>query len=503
MRVFSISAIALLGLVLIPSTGHAQQQPDPEAFVRDLYVRYAGVEPTRSMIDFWLREINRGVSANDVIANVLGSDQAFNRSRRNNEIWLNSLYADLLGRQAEPGAVAHWMTRLRDLRNDRVKLAREFLKAAGSEIAVGGIRPPAQDLPTELVTATQLVLQSAQSECPGRDGWMIREQAKALATSASNSLVVLQNPEANPRQYARAITTLDASLTRFRESLGQSRLPAPNTRLHAEQAAQILATLSAAGGVVPPPGPPGVPGGLSRADARRLEQYAVAMSRETAAANATFQAVLRPDWNNRTLLRQVEAISTEADSLRSVIRGGYPLNDLFSRSRQLSASADQVSAVVSKGGIDPRVYQAWYQATAELNGFTAQVASLGSVIAPPIGGGVQVPREAFAAIDRATAECDILIAAFTPYTFYNRPSARLISDLRELKNRYAELRQVAASNATPRELQRQLDRVTDTLRSASDNWRDADRDPRFRPPTDLADLIAVDRDVSRLILSVR
>jgi hypothetical protein len=256
--------------------------------------------------------------------------------------------------------------------------------------------------------------------------------------------------------------------------------------------------------VVPPIGPPGLPGGLSRADARRLEPFANALSRETAAADATFQAVLRADWTNRGVLQQVQAISTEADSLRSDIRAGYPLRDLLARTKNLSVAADQVSAVVSKGGVDPRLYQAWYKATADLNAFTAQVGTLGGgVIAPPIGGGVAVPREAFAAIDRAATECDALVVAFNPYTFYNRPSARLIADLQSLKNQYATMRREAAGVTTARELKRHLDGLESTLRSAANNWREASRDPRFRPPADLDDLTAADREVVRLISSAR
>lgn len=502
-----MSARLFVCLALLFAVGQtAGQTPDPAAFVRDLYVRFAGIEPTPQMTDFWVKELRKGTEPNEVLANVLGSDQAFARSRRNNDVWLNSLYADLLGRPAEAGATQHWQNRLRDLRNDRVKLAREFVRSAGAEIAAGGIGGPGppQDLPTQLVTTTQLMHQAAQTECPGRDGWMIREQAKAVATTATTYSRVLQNPAANPRQYAEAVANLDAGLTQFRSALAQSRLPAQSTRLHAEQAGQIVAALAAGGNVVPPIGPPGLPGGLSRADARRLEPFANLMMLSTTTANTTFQIVLRSDWNSRGLVQQVQAISTEADSLKSDLRAGYPLRDLIARTQNLSTAADQVSAVVSKGGMDARVYQSWYKASAEINAFVAQVGTLGGGgIAPPIGGGVAVPREAFAAIDRAAGECDALIVAFSPYTFMNRPSARLTADLQTLKNQYATLRREAAGVTTERELKRHLDGIAGTLRSAANAWWDANRDPRFRAPADLDDLTAADREVVRLVSSAR
>jgi hypothetical protein len=502
-----IAIVALLTLIVaIPASA---QQPDPAAFVRDLYLRYAGVEPTRQMIDFWVTEMRKGVQANDVIANVLGSDQAFTRSKRNADVWLNSLYIDLLGRQPEAGALTHWQARLRELRGDRVKLAKEFLHSAGAELAQGAARPPVnrpEELPAMLQTATQLMQQAAQTECPGRDGWMLREQARTITTATSQSMTVLIRPDLNPKAYVETLTSLDQSLTAFRTALAQSRLSAPSTRLHAEQAAQIVAAMAANAGIVPPPGPGGLPGGLSRADARRLAPYATEVSREATAANATFRAVLRSNWNTTGVLKQVEAFAAEADALRSDIRAGYPVTDLLRRTQALNQTANVITTVVTQPGTDVRVYQSWYTATAAMNAFTKEVGGGGigePGIRSPLPGGVMVPREAFVAIDRASAECDALIAGFTPYTFYNRPSARLISDLQDLKNKYADLRRTAASSPNRRDLKAHLDGIADRMRSASGNWREADRDPRLRNPPDLNDLTAADRDVARYISAAK
>lgn len=507
MTVYRIALVAVVWLASVTAT--LAQTPDPAAFVRDLYVRYAGIEPDRRIIDTWVTELRRGVQPNDVIANVLGSDQAFNRSKRNNDVWLTSLYLDLLGRQPESGGLKHWQDRLRDLRNDRVKLAREFLQSAGAEIAQGANRPPVgtrpEELPALLQTTTQLLQQAAQTECSGGDGWVLREQARAVATTTSRSMTVLMRPDRNPKAYVETLTSLDQSVTALRTSLAQSRLSAPSTRLHAEQAAQIVATMSANAGIVAPPGPIGNPGGLSRADARRLSTFATDLSRDATATNATFRAVLRPSWTTTPLLNQVDAYAAEADALRSDIRAGYSVAELLRRTQALNQSANAITAAVTKGGVDVRVYQAWYTATATLNKFTAEVGGpgLGGPGPGPGVGGPGVPREAFAAIDRASAECDALILGFQPYTFYNRPSARLIADLQDLKNRYADLRRTAVGNPTRRELSAHLDRIADRMRSVSSNWREAERDPRLRNPPDLNDLTAADRDVVRSISAVR
>lgn len=515
----------LLPLVLlVVTTSTPAQGPDPAAFVRDLYVRYTGAEPALRDVQFWVDRMQRGTEPNEVIANVLGSEQAFARSRRNSEVWVTSLYADVLGREPEPGATNQWLRGLRDFKNDRVKLAREFLKQAGAELNAGG-RPPGmnrpEDLPELLATTTQLLYQATQTECPGATGWLLREQAKSLATAAANARLTLQNPTANPALYARTLSALDTSLTGFRHTLAQSRLPAQSTRLHQEQAAQIVAALGqSVGPGVPLPGPGGVPGGISRADARRLAPFAAEMDRDATTAAATFRAVIQKNWNTAGLLAQVDEYAREADSLRSDLRGGYPMIEFATRLQALNQTANAVSLAVSKGGVDVRAYQAWYQATASLNEFTRQ-AGAGLLPGPPPGpgpfpqpqpprplpqplpGGAAIPPQAFAAIDQALAQCDALIPALGAYTFYGRAVPRLISDVQDIRNKYQTLRQSAANNPTRRDLQRQIDAIAARFRSANGNYEEAVRDPRLQNLPDLTDLAAVANTVNQFIAMPR
>lgn len=503
--------VALLALLLFTAPAPAQGTapgPDPAVFVRDLYVRFAATDPTPQMVSFWVNELKKGREVNDVIANVLGSDQAFSRSQRNYDVWVSSLYPDLLGRPAEPGAAEHWRKRLRELRDDRVKLAREFLQAAGAEIAGGAGGPPPnvrpEELPDLLRTTTQLLNEATRAECAGANGWMLREQANYLSTTVANAMRVLRNPAANPKGYAETVTSIDQALGIFRTNLSQSRFQAPQTKLHADQAAQVVAALAGNAGIAPPPGPGGLPGGLSRADARRLSQAAGEMDRDAAAASATFRSILGNNWSARQLLRDVEGYANETDSLRSDIRAGYPVAELVARTQGLNQVAANVSAAVSKGGVDVRVYQAWYKAAASLAAFTQLVgAGAGPGPVPPVGGGVTVPREAFAAIDQAIAECDAVILGLKPYSFYHRSVAPLIADLQDLRNRYATLRQTALRPTLRRELEGQLDGIAAKYRPINANWREASRDPRLQNIPDLNDLAVADREVVRHVSAAR
>jgi hypothetical protein len=504
----------VLCLVFLPPVPALAQGPDPAAFVRDLYVRYAGIEPQLRDVQFWVDKLQRGTEPNEVIANVLGSEQAYMRSRRNDEVWVTNLYVDILGRPPEPGASAQWLRGLRDFKGDRVKLAREFLKAAGGELNSGG-RPPGmnrpEDLPGLLASTTQLMYQTARTECPNAVGWIIREQARNLATATADARPILMNPAANPTLYTQTLTNLDSGFANFRTALARTQLPAQSTRLHLEQATQTLAAISQSGvQPFPPVFPPGlgVPGGISRVDARRLAPFAAEMARDATSAAATFRTIYRNNWNTTTLVNQVEAYAREADTLRSDLRVGYPMAEFANRLMALNQTANAISAVVVKGGVDVRAYQAWYQATASMNEFTRQAGG-GRPPGPfppgpgpgpgPLPGVSPVPPQAFVAIDQATAHCDSLIPALGPYTFYSRAVPRLISDVQDIRNKYVSLRQTAATNPNRRELQRQIDAIAARFRSANGNYQEAVRDPRLRNMPDLNELAAAAHVVNQLI----
>ncbi|MCU0703998.1 MAG: DUF4214 domain-containing protein [Fimbriiglobus sp.] len=505
-RGLTLSLIALT----LNAVQSSAQQPDPAVFVRDLYRRYAGIDPDRGTVEVWVRELNRGTPPVEVHAQILGSNQTFERVRRDNATWVRTLYTDVLGREPEPDGLRHWLRRLEELRNDRVKLAREFLKSAGAELNAGGANRPGviapADLPAHLNTTAAVLAQSVGGEFPGFQHFMVRSQAENFARSVASGQNVLNAKDRFPVQWSQTVRSLADNLESLERGIAQTRLPAPNTRVHLDQCKQLIAAIAQGTPLVPPdqPGPPLIGGGgpLSRDEARRFRQLLEDLSRELTAAEATFRAVVPQNWSGRQLVAQVDAVHSDVDHLRSEVRAGFGRADLAARLQAINQSGAVVTKTIGSGQTDVRAVQAWYSVGRATQ---AVLDELGAVaVLPGQPGGGRVPAQAFRAIDQAVAECDALAMAFTPYTTYHRGVARLIADLQDLKNRYAALRQTAAGFApSRRELDAHIDAIAERQRSVSHLWREVSRDPRLRNVPDLNDLNAADRDVTRQISAVR
>jgi len=295
------------------------------------------------------------------------------------------------------------------------------------------------------------------------------------------------------------IATLDA----FDRGVAQSRLPAPNTRLHSDQCRELLAALAQVGGVLPPPPPPVLPPGggwLTHQELRAYSQQLDKLSKDATAAEATLRVVVAPGWATTQLLNQVDAITAEVDSLRSDLRARYKKEDLAARVQGLQASVGAIGQSLSTGKVDVRAVQSWYSVSRSLQTIADSLA-LG---APPLPGGGKVPAEVFKAIDQTVAECDALIVAFSPYATYNRSVGRLTGDLTDLKNRYAALRRAASQPiVSKRDLDGQLESIDQRMKTVGTNWREATRDPRLSKAPDLIDLQSADRDLTKLVATIK
>lgn len=499
---------AVLALVVTSQSSVIAQSGSPEEFVRTLYRRYAGVTPDRATVDVWVRELAKGTSAAEVHAQILGSNQAYDYANKNVDTWLRMMYSEVIARDADAAGLRHWEDRLEQLRYDRVKLAREFLRSAGAEINNGGGNRPGAitpaELPAHLKTTADLLSQAVTTEYPGYQNFMLRSQADTYAKSVGVYQTILTERERFPTQFPDAVKALSATLDALERGVAQTRLPGQSTRLYLDQSRELLEAITRGSEFLPGDhvGPPEVGGGerLTFTEARNYQLLLEKLSQELVSAEATFRTVIPRGWASTQLMNRVNDISVEVDRLRSEVRSGFRRTDLVSRMEGVTASAVTVTDALNASRVDVRATQAWFSVNTALRAANDGLAVGGSGV---IGGG-RVPAEAFRAIDRSAAECEALVLAFTPYSTYNRSVSRLIADLQDLKNRYSSLRRAASGlSPTKRELDTHLDAITDRLTSVNSNWREVVRDPRLSGAADLIDLSMADRTVVRLIAEVK
>ena len=76
--------------------------------IRSDYVLFLGRQPAQAEVDGWATQLQNGLTENQVEANFLASDEFFAKQGNTIDSWLQGLYHDVLGRQADAGGLADW-----------------------------------------------------------------------------------------------------------------------------------------------------------------------------------------------------------------------------------------------------------------------------------------------------------------------------------------------------------------------------------------------------------
>jgi len=132
-RGITLIALALLTLGFTAFEVSAQSQREVD-LVRNWYLRFLGREPDASGLQSWSTQLVQR-PANEVLADLLSSPEYFQRHGNSPQGFVTGLYFELLGRQPSADEVNIWLYRLATVQGDRAQTARDFLAAAGTELA--------------------------------------------------------------------------------------------------------------------------------------------------------------------------------------------------------------------------------------------------------------------------------------------------------------------------------------------------------------------------------
>jgi HEAT repeats/Domain of unknown function (DUF4214) len=111
------------------------QPQDPNVvLVESWYQRYLGRSGDRSGLATFAGMLARGVSAEDVQAGILASDEFWRRYGGTAPGFIRGLYESVLNRTPNRAEVDLWGRRYNLLRGDRSRLAQEFVAAAQQEL---------------------------------------------------------------------------------------------------------------------------------------------------------------------------------------------------------------------------------------------------------------------------------------------------------------------------------------------------------------------------------
>jgi hypothetical protein len=121
--------------VVIQAAPVVQPPVDPQVeLVQAWYQRYLRRSIDITGLQSWVSLLRQGASHDDVKAALLGSPEYYQLYGNRPVAFVTGLYTDILRRSPNREELALWLNRLRQLRDDRTRLAGDFLVAASGEL---------------------------------------------------------------------------------------------------------------------------------------------------------------------------------------------------------------------------------------------------------------------------------------------------------------------------------------------------------------------------------
>jgi hypothetical protein len=120
----------------VPGWGGGWRPDDGYADMIDSWFqRYLGRSVDRGGLASRLTLLREGADPLDIEADIIGSDEYWNRNGRNVTGFIRGLYRDVLNRQPDARELRGWVSRFDANRRNRSAVAREFLQAAQLELS--------------------------------------------------------------------------------------------------------------------------------------------------------------------------------------------------------------------------------------------------------------------------------------------------------------------------------------------------------------------------------
>lgn len=487
-------AALLLGFLLIASASAAPaaaQTFEPASFVKQLHQRYIGRDPSAEESKYWLDQLARGASANDVHAGVLGSEAYFNRHKRDAAAWIDAAYAMVQNRTPSEAERNAWLVRLTQLGNDRIRWSKEFLTASGASVPSTSPSVPSNSamagLVDRLVTTTKLLTESVSTELPGTRNWLVKVQATNLEASAASYRGVLSDPTRDPAGALAAQQNLVRSADSLRGALTSSQVNAPSSGYYLAQSEELIRSIGASlsgGPVAKPPVTP-IINGYDSDTVVRIDQgleHLASHARETALLART--AGLR-DYESVRLQNDLDAFTVQTDAARTKLRTNLSRAEVQANLASLRTQGSVVTADLQRVNADARVTSSWYHTVQSLDAVLA-VAGVSPPFVPnqpPVVQPVdwssptqtdwtrtQRIRDAVSAVQ---AECDALVAAAGPFAFYSFHVQSMQEELRSLRSAMDAVNQTALSGGTAQQLWERVAESNADYAQAKSYWKKA------------------------------
>ncbi len=436
--------------------------------VRLWYRKFFDRDPDPAGIQRYVGLLRQGASPLDIQAELLGSDEYYNRQGATLDGFLVGLFRDVLGRNPTGADFRSWRNTFNRNGGNRQTLARQFLGQAGVQVdnSTPPIPPPNlppgahRDLITQILRRSEQFTGMIQTEIPGTlQGRQCIIRAQAMQSAALN----LQNQFASnlpPNVLVSSLNGLEQAYGALRDRLARPPGTAPNSEQIANHIGMLIANLKSVppfngfpgGGPPQPPPPPNI----------GYDQGAVLSLLNATQGNIALllRSMSGQSFVFQSLRRDIEGFGRQLQSVQRQVQRGDPVQAV----QATFYGAQRYSQAITERMRHPSVPTYWQQIWINVDHglvSTAVGLQLNAGAAPPQPGfppqqpGIPPPPPGFlasnliVAVDSLTGEIDAYLASIAPMMAFNPQYFPMQAQLNSMRGNLLEMRQTVAVGGSP------------------------------------------------------
>jgi hypothetical protein len=429
--------------------------------VRLWYSRFLGREVDPSGVQRYVGLLRQGSSPLDIQAELLGSDEYYNRQGATLDGFIAGLFRDVMGRNPTGADFRSWRHTFNRNGGNRQTLARQFLGQAGVQVdnSTPPIPPPNlppgshRDLLSQIVRRSEQCSAMIQVEIPGTlQGRQCILRIQAMQNAALN----LQNQLAGsfpPGALANSLSALEQAYAALRDRLARPPGTAPNSEQIANNLGMLIANLRSIPpfNAIPGGGPPQspVPPNLG------YDQAAVLNLLNATQANVAqlLRSMRGQSFVFQSLRRDIEGFGRQLQTVHHQVERG----DSVQAVQASVYGAQRYGLAITERMRHPSVPTYWQQIWVNVDHGLASIAGALQVNAgaappqpgvPPPQPGIP-PINLVGAIDTLTGEIDAYLASIAPLMAFNPQYFPMQAQLNSMRGNLLEMRQTIAVGGSP------------------------------------------------------
>jgi hypothetical protein len=461
----SLAASAAAQLVATAAAPRSAEADQIRGWYRDYLGREVGPELTA-----WVELLRGGMSAIDVQATILGSDEFYYARGRDPQTFVRETLQSVTWADPTTAELRRWTDRLSQLHGDRFALAREIvLDHTQPQTPVN----QAGEIVTRLSAAARLAVDTIDFEIGGTaQGQQANLRAQALLDSCNHLQQAASLRIYQPSEAVRALDNAERSYQSLVQSLSNPPGTAPSASAIVRRIGTMLADARAA--IRPPvsiPTTPTVPppGGNDGYDQRQVAAELETISRGVESLTQLLTSQAYQNYTYSVVLRDLDSFASRVDAFEQTLARGTSRERLAWEVQSLEEQAGRIRTQLLAGR--PPYFARLYWQSVE-----SGLAQLRETVGPASGSGSTVLRPTplheslIPLLDSAAQHLDVFLAGTNPLVYGIPDVPRVQRDARTVKSRVLTLRQQAANGDSVATLKQSLQAMVGDYTAAYERW---------------------------------